>query len=134
MKKKASQKPEPRLTWSKFPSIFRIITEMPGKIAMLTMIALVLSVIAISLELFVLYKNMGQYQKVRAERGDIIKKVKEWEVIVEKYKDYRDGYFYLASLEYTLGNFTKSRFYVEKSLQIDPNFDKARELDKILRD
>ena len=55
-----------------------------------------------------------------------------WQGIVSKYKDYRDGYFQLAVLEYQLGNIQKAKLHLDEVLKLDPNFEKGRELGKVL--
>lgn len=79
-----------------------------------------------------LYSNYQSKKKIDLERQEVISKIGKWEEIINKYKDYRDGYFQLAILEYQLKDFNKAKFYLNKSLALDPNFEKGRELEKIL--
>ena len=122
---KKKDKPSPPL---RFPSILRIFTE---KYFLATLVSFVLIVIIIVVGLD-LYKDIKDQQKIEKERKDVISKIQYWQGIVNKYKDYRDAYFQLAILEYRLRDFTKSKFYLDKALAIDPNFEKGRELEKIL--
>jgi len=80
-----------------------------------------------------LYNNYQNKKKLDLERQEVISKIEKWQGIVNKYKDYRDGYFQLAILEYRLRDFAKSKFYLDKALSLDPNFEKGRVLEKILR-
>ena len=52
--------------------------------------------------------------------------------LLEKNNDYRDGYLQLAILEYKLRDYSKAQLYLGKALEIDPNFEKAKELGKAL--
>ena len=112
----------------KFPSILRFFTE-KHFLASLVLLILLVIIIVVGLDL---YRNVKQKEEVDKERQEIISKIQYWQGITNKYKDYRDGYFQLAVLEYRLGNFKGSKFYLEKALAIDPNFEKGRELEKIL--
>jgi len=112
----------------RFPNIIRIFTE-KYFLGFLISFALVVLLIIVGLDL---YKDIKNQQKVEKERTEIISKIQYWQGIVNKYKDYRDAYFQLAILEYRLRDFIKSKFYLDKALAIDPNFEKGRELEKIL--
>lgn len=79
-----------------------------------------------------LYSNYQSKKKIDLERQEVISKIGKWEEIINKYKDYRDGYFQLAILEYRLRNFDKAKFYLKKTLDLDPNFEKGRDFEKIL--
>lgn len=79
-----------------------------------------------------LYANYQNRQKIDLERQEITENIEKWQKILEKYQDYRDGYFQLAILEYRLKEFNKSKFYLDKVLEQDPNFMQARMLQEIL--
>lgn len=87
---------------------------------------------AISIVGFDLYQNFQEKQRVGEDRQKIISEVIFWESVINKYKGYRDAYFNLAVLEYKMKNFEKARVYLQKTLDIDPNFDAGRKLEKIL--
>lgn len=110
------------------PNITRIFTE-KFFLGSLVSLALVLVFVFVSLDL---YSDIKVRQKTEKERKEIISEILYWQGIVDKYKDYRDAYFQLAILEYRLKNFDKAKFYLSKTLLIDPNFEKGRELEKIL--
>lgn len=80
-----------------------------------------------------LYGRLQQKQDLDSKRSKILSQIQVWQEIVGKYKDYRDGYLTLAILEYRLGDSDKARLYLKQTLSIDPNFGKARDLEKILR-
>ena len=113
----------------RFPNIFRIITEKYFLGFIVTFI-LVAMLIIVGLDL---YKDIKNQQKIEKERKDVISKIQYWQGVIDKYKDYRDAYFQLAILEYRLKNFDKAKFYLDKSLSLDPNFEKGRTMEKILK-
>jgi len=112
----------------KFPRIIRFFTEKYFLTSLISFI-LVVTIIIVGLDL---YRNIKQKEGVDRERQKIISKIQYWQGITNKYKDYRDAYFQLAVLEYRLRDFDKAKFYLKKTLDIDPNFDKGREFERIL--
>lgn len=112
----------------KFPRIYRIITESH----LLTISLLSLFLFCFVLLGFDVLSNTQKMLKLNRERAEIAAKIYYWQKVVEKYKDYRDGYFQLSILEYQLGEMKKARIYLEKVFRLDPNFAKGRELEKIL--
>lgn len=143
-----SQK-EKRKTSFKFPNIPRICTEQElfvydrlkivkrmklDKVAALGVIVLVSLVIIvligivgadISMKTNRKYQAEGEYQKLMSQ-------LQYWESVVGKHKDYKDGYFQLAILAYQLKQFDKARWYVQKTLDLDPNSKSAQEFANIL--
>lgn len=118
----------------KFPRIYRFITESVftrWKLISIGLLSFIL-LVAITVVSFDLYKNLSEKQKVEQERQKLIAKVNFWESIASQYKDYRDAYFQLAVLEYQLKNFDQSKSHLQKALGIDPNFEAARKLEKLL--
>lgn len=113
----------------RFPNIIRIFTE-KYFLGFLVTFILVAMLIVVGLDL---YKDIKNQQKIEKERKDVISKIQYWQGIIDKYKDYRDAYFQLAVLEYRLKNFDKAKFYLDKSLSLDPNFEKGRTMEKILK-
>jgi len=65
-------------------------------------------------------------QKNLSDPKDIKKLIHFWEKIVAEKTDYRDGYLQLAILNY------KIQEYLKKALIVDPNFEPALELEKII--
>ena len=83
-------------------------------------------------EVVALPKNLAEAELVRNDRQKVANEIMHWKKIAEKYIGYRDVYYRIAFLEYTQGNFEEAKKYVEKALQVDPNFDAGRVLgDKI---
>lgn len=113
----------------KFPSISRLITDVKP----LMLVILILIVVSLGLQAFILYKNVEDFQKLDREKKELISKIDYWKGIVNKYENYRDGYFKLAVLEYKIGDIVSSREYLKKTLELDPNFDEGKKLEKRLR-
>ena len=65
---------------------------------------------------------------------EVEKLITEWEEIISEKPDYRDGYLQLALLHYQLYENKRAKEYLQKALELDPNFEAAREMEKILSD
>ena len=111
-----------------FPNIFRSFTER----YFLTLLVSFVLVIILAIVGLDLYQDVLEQKKIETERKETISKIEYWQKIVDKYKDYRDAYFQLAILEYRLKNFDKSKYYLNKVLSIDPNFENGRDMEQIL--
>lgn len=122
-----------------FPKIYRWIPErvsslkLSGEVkavfAGFILLILFLTLLLVGLDI---YKNLGEKQTIERERERLTQEIKYWQDISNKHKDYRDAYFRLAVLEYKLGDKAKASFYLQKTLELDPNFESARRLEKIL--
>lgn len=124
-----------------FPNIYRRITEkisqiealliLKSRVLILLMISLVLLSLIISSGLD-LIKVLNQKQKLEQERLKITAEIEYWQQVIGKYKNYRDAYFQLAVLEYKIGEKELSKQYLQKVFELDPNFEVARNLEKLL--
>lgn len=142
-------------TASKFPNIYRIITEnlsikrfnkawfrllnqsKHNKYMMLILKALIIiiSVILIfGIAFFAvkIYTYAGIYTKTNFQRQELRSQINFWKSIADKYEGYKDAYFRIALLEYKLRNFKTAKQYNQKALILDPNFDDAKKLEVIL--
>lgn len=79
-----------------------------------------------------LIKNLWQ-KKHEADPQDIKKLIVFWERIVQEKPNYRDGYLQLAALNYKIWQNEKAKEYLKQALIIDPNFEEAREMEKIIQ-
>ena len=78
--------------------------------------------------------NTLQKQKeLNFEKEKIKSEIKLWEDLSKKYPGYSEAYFQLAVLNYRLGEFKNSKYYADKALYLDPDFEKARNLREKLR-
>lgn len=135
MKKKKTSKKA-----SKFPNIYRFITEkgilvLKNRMVILSMYIIVYLAVAVTIAYLSsnLYRNFNTYQKVSLERAKIINQLNTWQGIIKRYPDFKDAYLQIAVLEYRLGNYDKARFYCDKALFLDPEYSDAIELNKKLR-
>lgn len=66
------------------------------------------------------------------------KKIREeidfWEKITEEKPDYRDAYLKLAVLNYQIGQNDETKKYLQKIFALDPHFEPAERLKKLLKD
>ena len=131
MKKRTVKTPNIKSPTAKIvqlPSISRFFTEW-------RMIIIVISVF-LGLSLLVLgtvyVKSMGDLRDLEKARAGIQKELVFWEKVVEKHTDYRDAFMNVSLLQYQLGDMDGAKKSLEKALALDPNFAKARELQKIL--
>lgn len=74
-------------------------------------------------------------QKETADKNynSVLSELRYWQDITNKYPDFRDAYFKQAISYYELGNIPNTKIYVKKSLELDPNFDKAQQFQKFLQ-
>lgn len=73
-------------------------------------------------------------RKYYSDPEDIRRLIAAWEKIIKEKTGYRDGYLQLAYLHYKLYENEKAKEYLEKAIELDPNYELARELKKILED
>lgn len=71
-------------------------------------------------------------QKHYSDPQDIRRLIAAWEKIVKEKPNYRDGWLQLAILHYKLYENDKAKESLQKALYIDPNYEPAEELEKIL--
>lgn len=115
-----------------FPSNYRIIPEkLTGDgFAFLVGIAFILaSIFVVSLDV---YKNYNERKNLTNEKIKVLNGLVFWENEAREKSNYRDAYFKLALLNYQLKNLDGASENLNKALGLDPNFEKGRELEKIL--
>lgn len=130
---------------SKFPNIYRFISDIFEKHSSRFNRKIVFGVYSKSLRIFTLFifivaivvlgfdlnKNIEDRSKIDLERSNIAKEIGFWQSFLKKNKDYRDGYLQLSILEYKLRDYSMAKLYLNKALEIDPNFEKGKELKKV---
>lgn len=79
-----------------------------------------------------LSSSLQTYREAKADRDRVVYELSFWEQVLRIHPDYRDAYFKLALLRYRLGDTTSSKGYVQKALDIDPNFEEGKQLQKLL--
>lgn len=130
MKKKFYKKSKPRK--QEFPRNYRIIPERltgDGFTFLAGFLFVLASIFVVSLDL---YSNYTKNQALNSEKDKVQNELVFWNGEVKKRPNYRDAYFKLALLNYQLKDFDKAKEYLKKTLSLDPNFEKGRELEVIL--
>ena len=83
------------------------------------------------------YRTVNKIENL-AEKGKILdpqtiaRLIDQWEKIISLKPDYRDGYLQLAVYYYRLSEDKKALENLNKALEIDPNFQPAKELKIVL--
>lgn len=72
-------------------------------------------------------------RKYYSDPEDIKKLIAAWEKIIEEKPNYRDGYLQLAYLHYRLYENERAKEYLEKAIELDPNYEPTKELEKLLQ-
>ncbi len=112
-----------------FPKISRVITERWFLIGLVSGILLAgIIIIAGNIQ-----ANIAERKNVEQKREKIKKEITYWQENARKYPGYRDAYFQLALLEYQLGDAQSAQSYVNKVESIDPNYQEAYTLEKLLK-
>ncbi len=121
-----------------FPRISRFIPESFGKLRTsrsvgifyaISFTLILASIILISFRLFHDLKEKGQRE---ITHGKLVTELGFWRWISKNYSGYRDAYFHVAVLDYQLGDLADARVSLQKTLELHPNFQKGRELQKFL--
>jgi len=123
-----------------FPSILRFITEPHFATIFFTYVKIFsisfisgFIVIVILFQLSLLAHNLEIAKNLQADREAILREISYWQQVGNQYKDYRDIYFRIATLEYRLGNLAAAQQYVNKAMQLDPNFQQGKVLGAQIR-
>lgn len=130
MKKKFYKKPKQRE--EKLPSNYRNIPEKLNTDRTVFFVGFFCVLIAISLISLDIYSNFEKQKDLTNEKFKVIREVSFWENEVRVRPYYRDGYMKLALLNFQLKNFNQSRENLDKALVLDPNFEKGKELERLL--
>ena len=78
-------------------------------------------------------KNIQAKQNIDSQRNALGKDLNFWENFIAEHQDYRDAYIQASILEYQLGDTSKARTYIEKSLALDPNSSEALKVEQLLK-
>lgn len=79
-----------------------------------------------------LSSSLQGYKTAKVERDKIVYELSFWEQVVRSHPDYRDAYFKMALLRYQLGDKVSSKGYLQKAMEIDPNFEEGKKLKEVL--
>lgn len=131
---KSALKKKPQAVES--PSIYRSITELRQKTVQQKIfwvnVLCVILLLGISFMGFKNYQSYQELEKVKKAREQVTAEMHYWEKVVQKYPNYRDGYFMLATMNAQLGDVQKAREYNNKVMQLDPDFPEGKEFEQEL--
>ena len=131
-KKKFFKKKKAQEIHKKLPSNSRRIPEKLINDHSIFFLGIVIIIIASIFVAYDFYQNFKNQDVVFSEREKIINDLNFWNKKVIEKPNYRDGYFSLSLIYYQLGDYDNSLVNLEKALNIDPNFEKGKELQLIL--
>ena len=94
-------------------------------------ICILMAILVVSLNLYTTYKTQ---KDLESERSQIAANLSFWQAEVKEKPNYRDAYFSLAILYYKLKDYKNSSENLEKAMEIDPNFEKGKELREVLKE
>lgn len=80
-----------------------------------------------------LYERYQIAKTKQVEKQSLEAQVAKWQEVIAKRADFRDAYFELAILTYRLNRLAEAKYYLAKTLALDPNFQPAIELEKELK-
>ncbi|HYM65021.1 MAG TPA: tetratricopeptide repeat protein [Candidatus Sulfotelmatobacter sp.] len=119
-------------------SIFRLLNKPKVKkifyfsSLVLTFLIIGVLVAGISILSLKMYKNLVIINKINQQREKIQSQINFWTSVIQKYPGYKDSYFRIAVLEYSLGDLQKSEEFNKKALLLDPNYEDAKKLELLL--
>lgn len=131
-KTKKTYKKSKSLVKQGFPSNSRSIPEKlntAGFAFLVGMLFILTSIFVISLDF---YSNYQEKNRLYNEKIEVLENIVFWKNQIKERPKFRDAYFNLALLNYRLRNMEKANSNLEKTLELDPNFEKGRELQKQL--
>jgi|SRR5579871_157966 len=112
-----------------FPKIYRFITEARVLLGILSVVFLVGIIIC----LIAIQDKVVQRNLLEQKRAAIQKQILRWQAIAKQNPGYRDAYFQLALLEYQLGDFQATQEDLNTVEGIDPTFEEAYQLEKMMQ-
>ena len=78
-----------------------------------------------------LQNELTKVENLISAPGEVLLATTQWEEIVRQYPDFRDAYLKLSQLYFQLYQNEKVKENLEKALEIDPNFEPAKEMEKL---
>lgn len=122
-----------------FPHIYRTITDSIFLPEIKKGLRLWVAVFSVILVLFIIGRGYQAYflsqeqKKQESMREKIYKEIAYWEGVTSTNQGFRDAYFMLALLNYRIEERDRAIFYLNKALLLDPNFERGRELERLLK-
>ena len=131
-KRKFYKKAKTKEKRKEFPINSRTITEKFKSDHFIFLIGILLISTAILVVSLDLYSNIKLQKKLTNEKIQILNDLVFWQNEIKSTPNYRDGQFKLALLSYQLKDFNKASEYLNNAMIFDPNFEKGKELEKLL--
>jgi tetratricopeptide (TPR) repeat protein len=78
-------------------------------------------------------RNIQTKQNIGSQRNVLVRNLNFWENYISEHQNYGDAYIQASILEYKLGDTSKARIYIEKSLALDPNSSEALKIEQLLK-
>ncbi len=123
----------------KLPNIPRFITDFRRaktsqrvKLSLFLLVCSFLLVVILG-AMYQLFESVQILSFTSRQRDAVIAERAYWEDVIRRHEGYRDAYFKAGVLSYQLGARDKARLYVQKALEIDPEFEEARDFVKKVR-
>lgn len=129
--KKVYKKAKPKKTRN-FPSNYRIIPESFKREEILFVIGVLSIFTAILIVSGDIYINIQDQKSITDEKVRVLNEISFWENEILGKPNYRDAYFKLAMLSYEIRKFDIARDYLDKVFELDPTFDKGKELEMLM--
>jgi tetratricopeptide (TPR) repeat protein len=114
------------------PSNYRNIPEKLNTDRTVFFVGLVVMLFAILLISLDIYLNFQKQKNLTNEKFRVIREISFWENETVARSNYRDGYMNLALLNFQVKNFKEARSNLKKVFELDPNFEKGRQLERLL--
>lgn len=107
----------------------KTISKLKLELYVIAYFVVIFGILIFSLDLLASFQKR---KEINLQKEKIKNEIRVLEDVTSKLNNYREAYYKLAVLEFEIGEIDKAKFYLNKSLFIDPNFEKAREFQKVL--
>jgi hypothetical protein len=94
------------------------------------MVFMVLMSLLLTLYLFFAFLEL---EEIKAKNLQIKDSRAYWESVVKKHPNSTDGYYNAAFYSYLSGDSGEALRYLEQAVTLDPGFENAKELEKLIR-
>lgn len=118
-----------------FPNISRFISERSTPMRSLFFVKLLIVsfisgmiLIGIVLQGALLARSLQALDAIAQEKVQMTKEIGYWEQFTQQHGAYRDVYLRMAALQYRTGNTGKAKVFIQKALELDPNFEAGKVL------
>lgn len=76
--------------------------------------------------------ELEKVDQLLAQPDEVRQEIEAWEQITQDFPGYRDAYLKLTVLYFTLYQNDKARENLDKALRLDPNFEPAKDFERVL--